>query len=230
MALAYRAGSFVSAGNASAGDLTINKPTGTVDGDLVVILTYFEPDTCTITISPGTWVSEVIANTGAFKLQMFYKRAASEPASYTISNDVAGNQWRIAAGAAYSGGTGTGTLKDVASSAQADAVVDGSQTAPSVTTTGADRMLTFGYGNFGGNNPSSTPGAASNLRGALGGLTISDALRASAGATGTTGASGAGTQDYAAIHLAIISDTGGATAPFPPWSRPDRGVLRLLRM
>lgn len=37
MALAYRTGSFVSAGNGSGGDLTLNRPTGTADGDIIVL-------------------------------------------------------------------------------------------------------------------------------------------------------------------------------------------------
>lgn len=227
MALAYRAASFVSAGNASGGDLTLTKPTGTVDGDIVVIGVYFEPDTTTITVSPGTWESVAIANTGTFKIQYFLKVAASEPASYTIANSTSGNQWRAAVGAAYSGGTGSGTRIDVSGTAQADGVVvSTNQTAPSVTTTGADRMLIFGYGNFNGNNPPGLTGAASNNRGALGSVTIGDALRASSGATGTTAPTGLGTEDYAALHVAIISDlgastftlSGGGTVPVPSGS------------
>src|SRR3990167_2718459 len=134
MALAYRAGSFVSAGNASGGDLTLTKPTGTVDGDRVVINVYFEPDTTTITVSNGPWESVTIANTGAFKTQCFTKIAASEPASYTISNSTAGNQWRTASGVAYSGGTGSGTQIDATgtSTAQGDGQLETTQTAPSI--------------------------------------------------------------------------------------------------
>lgn len=225
MALAYRGGSFVSAGNAAGPDLTLTKPTGTADGDIVVIVCYFEPDTCAISISPGTWESLEVANTGAFKIKGFWKYASSEPASYTLSNDVAGDQWRSAAGAAYSGGTGAGTIQDVSSTAQADGATDPSQTAPSVTTTGADRMLTFLYGNFAGLATSATVGAASNWRGQLGGTTIGDGLIAAAGATGTTRENGAGTADYAAMHVALISNTAaappvGISAASPTWGFP----------
>lgn len=228
MALAYRSGSFVSAGNAAGPDLSLTKPTGTADGDVVVVLVYFEPDTCTPSISPGVWESDSIANTGLFKLTAFWKYASSEPASYTISNDVAGDQWRTAVGVAYLGGTGAGTLKDVSGSAQGDAVTPvGNQTAPSVTTTGTDRMLTFLYSNFSGSTVTACTGAATNVRGTFGGLAIADALKAAAGATGTTAPSAgtAGTEDYAAMHVALISDTPsgdpiGIPIGTPTWGFP----------
>lgn len=213
MALAYRASSFVSAGNASGADLSLNKPTGTVDGDIVVVHVYFEPDTTTVSISPGTWETLAFGNTGLFRLATFVKVAASEPASYTISNNTAGDQWRAAIGLAYSGSSGSGTRIDLSGTAQADGVNAVSQTAPSITTTGADRMLVFAYSNWAGNNPSTVSGTAANLRGAFGGLAIADVLRATAGATGTTRPNaGVGTEDYAAAHIAIISDIAGGAA------------------
>lgn len=227
MALAYRAASFVSGGNISGGDLSLTKPTGTTDGDVVLILCYFEPDTCAISISPGTWASAEVANTGAFRIKAFWKYASAEPASYTLSNDVAGNQWRTALGVAYSGGTGSGTLLDVpAGTGQADGVVVTSQTAPSVTTLGPDRLVTFNYGNFSGANPTVMAGFATNLRGVLGGCAIADAVKAAAGTTGTSNpSSGPGTEDYAAMHIALISDTPsgapiGVPIGTPTWGFP----------
>jgi hypothetical protein len=207
MALAYRSGSFVSAGGASGGDLTLTKPTGTVDGDIVVICVYFEPDTTTITVSDGPWESVEIANTGAFKLGIYLKEASSEPANYTISNSDVGDQWRAACGVAYSGGTGSGTRIDVSGSSQADGQLITNQTAPSVDTNEDDDMVAFGYGNYSGTNPDSTTGHATNFRGAISSTTIADAILATAGSTGTSRpANGPGTEDYAASHTAIISD------------------------
>jgi hypothetical protein len=216
MALAYRSGSFVSSGNASGGNLSLTKPTGTASGDVVVINVYHEPDTNTISVSNGPWESVTIVNTGNMVMTTFVKRAGgSEPASYTISDATAGNQWRTAAGAAYSGGTGTGTLIDVSGSSQGDAVA--LQTAPSVTTTGANRMVVFAYSNGGGTNATGMTGFCTNLRGSFGGVLIADALQATAGATGTSRpTTGVGSEDYAASHIAIISDTGGAATSLPP--------------
>lgn len=222
MALAYRAGSFVSAGNSSGSALTLTKPTGTADGDVVLVLVYFEPDTNTIAVSGGTWETVTIANTGAFKLQAFVRTAASEPASYSVTATTMPN-WRTAVGAAYSGGTGAGTRIDASSTAQADGqgIGTGSQEAPSVTTTGADRMVDFGYTNFSGSNPTALTGFAANLRGAFGATTIGDALKATAGASGTTRVSaGPGTETWAALHVALISDTGGGGGGFDPATVP----------
>lgn len=202
----YRTGSFVSAGNASGGNLTLNRPTGTADGDLIIVAVYFEPDTTTISITGGFTSAIAQANTGAFLHQVFWRIASSEPASYTVSNSTAGNQWRIAVAAAYSNGTGSGNRLDVSGASQGDGQLETAQTAPSVTTTGVDRLLVFGYSNFGGNEATSTSGAATNLRGSVGGTALADAAIAAAGASGTTRPVGPGTQDYVGSHTAYISD------------------------
>ena len=219
MSLAYRSGSFVSAGNASGGNLTLTKPTGTVDGDRVVISVYFEPAGTTITVSGGPWESVTIDNTGAFRLQTFTKIASSEPASYTISNSTAGDQWRSACGVAYSGGSGSGTLIDATGTgtAQGDGVLVGSQTAPSIDPTSTDTMVVFGYGNYSGTDVTSTTGFCTNFRGSIGGCVIADAVNATGAATGTSRPSGGpGTEDYAALHMAIIADIAGAAATSQP--------------
>mgnify|MGYP001014348676 CR=1 FL=1 len=46
MAIAYRSG--VAAGNASGGNLTINKPSGVVDGDILVVGFYREGGALTL--------------------------------------------------------------------------------------------------------------------------------------------------------------------------------------
>lgn len=207
----YRAGSFVSAGDASGGDLVINRPTGTVDGDLIIIQVYFEPDTTTITI-PTFTSAAAISNTGLFRAEQFWRIASGEPTTYTISNNTAGDQWRIAVAVAYSNGTGTGNRVDVSGGTQADGQTV--QTAPSVTTNGVDRLLVFGYSNT-GVNPSSLTGAVTTIRGSFGGTCIGDAARPTAGATGTTTINGTGTQDYAALHVAYISDLAAADGRRP---------------
>lgn len=206
----YRSGSYVQAGNGLGGNLTLAAPTGVADGDLIVVAVYFEPDTTNISITGGFTSAASQVNTGLFRHQTFYRIASSEPANYTVSNDTAGDQWRIAVAVAYQSGTGSGNRVDVSGSSQADGVVDSAQTAPTVTTTGTNRLLVYTYSNGSGNEATGITGAASNLRGSFGGTAIGDAARASAGATGTSAASGAGTQDYAAAHVAYISDIAAA--------------------
>ena len=210
MAYSYRAST--SQGNASGGALTVNKPSGAVDGDLLVVVAYLESDTNTwSSVGSGFNSAGSIANTGLFTIQVWWKWASGEPASWTWTPNA--SNWRTVVCAAYSGGGGSGSAVDVTSSAQADSVLEGSQTAPSVTTTAADDLLAFGYGNFGGNNILVANGAANNLRVSLGGCTIQDANRASAGATGTSNGTGQGTNDYAAMHVAFFLSPGGVLVP-----------------
>jgi hypothetical protein len=205
MAYTYRSNS--SQGNGSGLGLTVNKPAGTADGDLIVVVGYLESDTNTWS-SVGSGFTEVknIDNTGLFDLRMWYKWASGEPASWTWTPS--SSNWRTVLVASYSGGSGSGTQPDVSSSDQADGSVP--QSAPSVTTTVNDDVLVFGYGNFQGNNPSGVTGAATNLRVTLGGTALSDANFATAGATGISDASGVGSADYAAVHVAfLLTGSGG---------------------
>jgi hypothetical protein len=213
MTLAYRAASFQQAGNASSSSIAINKPAGGASGDIFVTAIYLETDTNTITGVPTGWtLLGSITNTGSFTMRLYALRAGgSEPATYTWTFNAAG--WNTLTTVAYSGGTGTGTLLDLAAGSQADAVIITAQTAPSITTTGTARMVVFAYGNFSGTNVTTMTGFCTNLRGSFGGCTIADAVQATAAATGTSRPSaGPGGDTYAALHAAIISDTGGGAA------------------
>lgn len=228
MAYAYRASS--SAGNASGGSVTINKPTGTVDGDLIIVGAYLESDTNTWS-SVGSGFTSIASqvNTGLFSIRLWYKWAASEPASWNWVPT--SNNWRTVVCASYSGGGGSGDPFDVSGGSQGDAVNPvTSQTAPSVTTSTADDLLVFLYGNYSGTNVTSVTGAASNLRVSFGGLTIADANRASAGATGTTAPSGGpGSDDYAAMHIALLLNPGGGAVTLYERQYPrgvGRGIMR----
>jgi hypothetical protein len=213
VAYTYRSSS--SQGNASGSGLTVTKPAGVADGDLLIVAAYLESDTNTwASVGAGFNTSAALTqdNTGAFQLQVWWKIAASEPASWTWTPTTGGN-WRTVVCAAYSGGSGSGERVDVAGGAQGDGVLIGSQTAPSVTTTVADDLLAFAYANFSGTDSATTVGAASNLRVSFGGLIIADATIASPGATGTTRPSdGPGTEDYAALHVAFFLSPGGGAA------------------
>ena len=228
MALAWRVASFQSAGGASTASTAVNKPAGGASGDVFVTVIYLETDTNTITTVPTGWtLLFALANTAAFKLSVYALLAGgSEPATYTWGFNAAGFNALVTG--AYSGGTGTGTLLDLANGSQADATLTTAQTAPSITTTGADRMLLWGFGTFAGTTVTGSSGAASNFRSTAFGVALGDALFATASATGTTAPTGTGTEDYVGIHAAIISDTGGgaATAPFPPWPPMQRILVR----
>jgi len=218
MAYAYVAST--SAGNASGGSVVINKPTGTLDGHIAVVGAYLESDTNSwSSIGSGFTLLASQVNTGLFRLDFWYKWCSGEPSSWTWTPT--SNNWRTIVCASYSGGGGSGNPYDIHGGSQGDAVnPNTNQTAPSVTTTTADDLLVFLYGNFSGNNVTSVTGAASNLRISSGGLTIADANRASAGATGTTAPNGGpGTEDYAAMHIALLLTPGGGVTVQPIFKR-----------
>lgn len=220
MAYAFRTPNGIgSAGNASGGSLTLNKPSAVADGDLLVVTAYLESDTNTWTTIPSGWNTSAaltIVNTGAFFVQVFWKIAASEGASWAWVPTT--NAWRTLSIASYTGGTGSGERVDVSAKAQADTALAGAQTAPTITTTVNDDLVTFNYGNFSGTDPAGTQvGFCTNLRVTLGGVDVADALKAVAGATGTSAPnSGIGSQTYAAVHVGFLLAPGGAAASIVP--------------
>lgn len=215
-ALSFRAGSTTSAGSGGGDALAVNKGAGAAAGDIQMYGVYWEPNTNTVTCAGFTSLLK-ITNPNLFMLEVFYRRLdGSEGASFSFVPSTNG-QWRTIVGALYRDGTYTGAQPDVSSSAQGDAVAQGSQIAPSVTTTGADRMLVYGHGMSSSGSITATTGAASNFRVHLGEASLADALFAVAGATGTTALGNGGTRNYAAIHAALISDPAAAAkAPPPP--------------
>lgn len=217
MAYSFRAAT--SAGNSSGSTVTINRPTGTADGDLIVWVTYLESDTNTWTTTPtGASFAGSIANAGAFGLQARWKIASSEPASWNFAPNA--SAWRTVVCAAYSGAINSGSNRvDVTGTSSGDGNGVNAQVAPSVTTGSDGDLVIWAYGNFSGTNVTSVSGFATNLRVSHGGTTISDAIQATAGATGSSGnPGGPGTEDWAAMHIGFLLDTGGAAAA-PFWGK-----------
>jgi hypothetical protein len=197
-------------GNASGDALAVSAPAGTVSGNLLVAVLYWESDTNTLT-PPAGWSSvHRVTCAGRFMLEMFEKLAGgSEPGSYPFTPATNG-QWREGIIASFQSGTGSGPFKDVATGASGLGQALSSQLSPSVTTGGADRLVVVGYGNFSG----LAPGAMTNSVTLHGGgpPAIGSKAQAAAGATGQTGVSGGavGTEDWAAITAAFTSDLAGS--------------------
>lgn len=225
MPIAFRAAT--SQGNASGGALTVAKPAGVADGDLLVAHAYLETDANSwASVGAGFASAASGVNTGLFRIQAWWKIAAGEPASWTWTPTTTG-VWRTVVVAAYSGVAGSGV--DVAgATGQADAVIVTSQTAPSITTTVAGDLVLCCYGNDGLTNPTAYTGFTATIRVARGGLTIADATQATAGATGTSRPSaGPGTQSYAAFHYAMLAAAPGGAATFPPWPARQLTTVRM---
>lgn len=216
MAYTFRAAN--TSGNNTGSALSVNLPAGVTTGDLLLILAYLESDTNTWVAAPSGYTAvQSGVNTGSFSLSLWYKIAGASESAPTIT-PTTGSVWRAAVSACWSGGSGSGSFVDVFSSvSQGDSVIESAQSAPSITTTAANDLLVFCYGNFGGTNPTGLIGAATTSATAIGGLTIGYATIASAGSTGTSAiATGIGSQTYAGFHVAfLLTGAGGGGGLLP---------------
>jgi outer membrane protein assembly factor BamB len=130
--------------NGSAASITINRPTGTVKGDVMVAIIAVRPSTVAIT-APGGWtlVRRDDNPNGESNTLAVYRRVAgsSEPASYTWSfSSNTGNAGGILS---FSGVDNTSPV-DVHGGALTTSAST-SITAPSVTTTAAGAMVVTGH-------------------------------------------------------------------------------------
>jgi hypothetical protein len=231
VALTFRA--YTSVSGASGNAVTVNKPTGTADGDILVAAFYWEGTNQTLTPPTGwTQVRTPQRNTGVspnFMLDVYWKRASGEPASWDWTPSV-NTQWRIAACVAYSGGSGTGDQIDVSSGhggKTSDAGNTNSIRCLSVTTTvGSETVLAI-HDNFNGNTTSWVNTTfAGTARVQQTGLEIWEGTQTSAGATGDARYT-YGTEDFNAMMVALKTDSGGAaTKAPPPFQRRTRFVDR----
>ena len=177
MAIAFRA---ISAAGSTASGTTVvvNKPTGTVDGDLMVALIANGVNGSTITGPAGWTVRE--AKTTFRNFTVLTKVAASEGGNYTFTVSAGGAQALGGVIASYSGATGY----DV--SAQGAQATSTTHDAPSVTAAGAGEMLICGVVGTGGVTYT-PPGDMTERWDAdltASYATIADAVLASSGATG----------------------------------------------
>lgn len=140
MALAFRA---AASAQAAGNEVTVNKPTGTIDGDIMIA---FIVDRYTsgavVPVAPEGWTE--IANGAAaasHKCAAFYRRASNEGASYTFTT-AAGVTQTSGAILSYSGGTATGDIIDVYSNTNYT-TSNTTLRAASATTTRNGAMLVF---------------------------------------------------------------------------------------
>lgn len=205
MAIAYRAGT--TAGNANGGNLTINKPTGTADGDILVVVLYREAGTWTL---PAGWtqIADQANWEGVMTLTMAWKRASSEGSSYTFN--LSTTSWRIAAMGAFSGCLASGDPVDVYAANGATAF-DEIPDASSITTTVANTMRVCGIGNFNGTDVA--VGSSGFTQGAaLGGTELFYAAQAGAGASGVKTFATIEDDNWVTIHLALKPAASGLSA------------------
>lgn len=204
MAFTFR--NSTSAGNSTATPLTLNKPTGVVDGDVLIVIAEIEDATASWTSVGAGFTSLGTVTSSTNKLQVWWKVASSEPASWTWTQS-GGFVWSSVVCVAYSGANSP-SVDVFGTGNSGTSVAEASQTAPSVTTTSANDLLIFAYCNDTSTVATGMTGAANTLRTAFGNVSVGEAIIASAGATGTTGPTGVGTRTFAAVHIAFKEVAG----------------------
>lgn len=202
MAIAYRANA--SAGGGTGTNLTINKPTGTVNDDIMIAALLNDTSGTAWTLPSGwAWMIQGQGNSNGNEWgSLAWKRASSEGASYVFT---IASTWRTGMIASFSGAFTSGDPQDatVASLGQADTSVD----AASITTATANSMNIVGMSDY-NENTTAVGSSGYTKAGQLAGISIFYAIQAAAGASGVkaftvTGvSSGAWTTCHGSIKIA----------------------------
>jgi hypothetical protein len=216
-AIAFRS---ASSGSAGSGVLTlsIGKPAGTVQGDVMVASIAVRPETATITPPSGWTLVRRLDNASsvANSLAVYYKVAgASEPSSYSWSLSTSTGS---AGGIAAFSGVDTSNPIDIENGQNTPSGL--SHATPSISTTVADAMLvaSFGFSSSAtwtpptGMTEAYDAASATVPNGAGEAVTAAYATQASAGATGTKTATASNDADVGNAHLLALRP---ASAPPP---------------
>ena len=196
-------------GSGSSAGITITKPTGVVDNDILVCFAYFESDAA-IT-PPSGWTQKLLNEQNAggedHRLYCWWHRAASDGASYAWS--WTGSVFRDFSIHAFSGALTSGDPFQQTNTAIAGA---SSATTPAVslTTTTADTTLLWAGSNFNSNAWNTDPTGFTALYDASYGRCFYKA-QATAGASGSITCTNnvAGFQTAMLLSLASIAEAGG---------------------
>lgn len=221
-AIAFRSGASTDLSGLGA-SITINKPTGTAKGDVLIASIAVRPQTVTITAPAGWTLVNRQDNAGgsANSLAVYSKVAtATEPASYTWSFSAnTGNEGGILA---FSGVDNTTPIN--VSGGSITAATTTTFTAPSVTTTVTNTMIVTAHEYSSSGRWTAPPGMTEVYD--VASLAVPDVLgisllgsfraQAAAGATGTFSATAVGNADTGAgITVALRPVVCGAVAADP---------------
>ena len=202
----YRASA--TAVSTSANTLTVDKPTGTVNGDVLFALAYVNSSSVTITPPAGWNIIDTINTTITAKMTLYYKVASSEGANYRFDFS-ATTRVRVSIHAYYRADTiapiNAHSVKGNA--AGANAVATG------ITSTVANSQIIFFAGMDSGLSVTFTPDGSLTERYDSGGVAaheVADALQVTPGATGDkTAVPSDKTDENAAFLLALSPITAG---------------------
>lgn len=198
--------------NTSTNSNTVTKPTGTLDGDVMVAIVYINDSTATIT-PPANWtLIDTINTTISGKMSTYYKVASSEGANYQWDFSVT-NRNSAAIASFYQGLRGTIDAHGVqANGAGTNAI------APSITPTVTNSTLVFLCCQDTTATSTYTPptGMTEVLdTGGVSAIEIAYSFQESAVATGTKTAVPTDTTDQnAAFLVALVPKSNGMIAFF----------------
>lgn len=213
MAIAFRSTNGVMSGTSSGSSIAVTKPSGVADGDLLVVAMY--TDDCTVSGVPSGWtLAGEVENAGPdpdFWIRVYWKRAASEGASWTW--ETSASVWFAWECAAYTGGLASGDAIDGTPTTAFNGL--NALPIPAVTTTVDGSMLIAIAGNFPGDAYASGTAPVTNERADANGLCLYDGIQATAGSSGTITLTKSGSNDHhAGVLLALKpASEGGSTTP-----------------
>lgn len=152
---AYRASTVVT--GAMRTTITVTKPTGTVDGDIMIAPIYWQSGTVAMTTVPTGWtLKEATADPSLeYQTNYYWKRASGEPASWDWI--IATSSWTNAMCISYSGGAAAGDPINVSALAIDTSPSGGTSPNVSDTTTVNECLSVYFGGNKSGGNWSSFP-------------------------------------------------------------------------
>lgn len=225
MAVAFRAKA--EAVQAAAANITIDKPTGTVNDDIMVAVLYVENDVAVT--APGGWalLTSVDHPSVAFDGYWYWKRASGEGASYTWTHSSAYRTGYIVScsgcvtGVDPFDGATTGTATGTDATAECT----------SVTLTETDSLL-LATAVYWSDRSSTAPGGSPTFTERVdpgNNIYLATASATASGATGTKTITPASAVEWASLLLALrsqVTAAGAASRPvFPPPRRVWRGRL-----
>lgn len=226
---------------AAANTVTINKPAGTVEDD--VLLAFLSLDDNLFITPPAGWVLNRIAQNATSFMWIWWKRAGgSEPADYTFTTTAGGNTDLLGVIAAYSAAATSGSPIDVGIVESFDDTSETTHDVGPMTTTGDNRLIVAAYTGVHATSTWTAPGGYSeraDVQGSGRTITVDDIDQASAGSTGTVTATSSAAITTCALLIALSpsESTGGenisrwavrgSTAGIPLlWALSARGDMR----
>jgi hypothetical protein len=217
-AITFRAAE--TAASLSANTVTVTKPTGTVDNDIMLAIAYVNDATATITPPAGWTLAESVNTTITAKATLYYKKASSEGANYQFDFSVTS---RVRATiVTFTGQDTTTPVGDTSGQGNSSST---SAPAATVTSTVDNSVIVYGAIMDSGTGTSWTPPTdyteATDTGGAAS-TTFAYATMASAGATGTITGTNSSAEANAAylvvLNLTAPAATGASSIGTGVWN------------